>query len=272
MLPAERVIIWSTFVSYTLFNLFFVSLNMSSKNRARHDINSNKKGVAKTGYKALPALCLLLIASALCLSCTAHAQTPSPTQADNTSPVIRYLTANELTSAKQVKPSAGLEIICTATDIDNDTLYYSWSASGGKIEGQGERILWVSPEDEGSYTVEVIVDDGRGGSISKAIDLTVTAEPSTPPVVTGMYCIDCVNAMEASRWSTYEIKCDASDPENGELHYLWFATTGKIEGNGPTATWITKGQYGNALITVIVTDADGNETEGYLAINISCCH
>jgi hypothetical protein len=91
-------------------------------------------------------------------------------------------------------------------------------------------------------------------------------------MVDSVACSGCKNGTEASRWKTYEIRCDASDPNGDELRYTWFANMGKVRGNGPIATWQTLGQYGNALVTVIVTDEEGNKTEGYLAINIDCCH
>ena len=262
----------SKFVSYILFAMFYVSLNMGNKYRAEHDRLDIAKGPIHRKCRAVIAPVILIAVTALTLSCSAHAQTPPVAQVDNTSPVIRYLTANELTSTNQVMPSTGLEISCTATDADNDTLHYTWNASGGTIKGEDELILWISPDDEGQYTVTVTVDDGKGGSASSSVTLRVTATPSAPPVVSAMHCINCENAIEASRWTTYEIMCDAFDPENSPLQYTWFASTGKIEGDGPSATWITQGQYGNALITVIVTDVDGNEGKGYLAVNISCCH
>ena len=52
-----------------------------------------------------------------------------------------------------------------AADPDNDPLTYTWSATGGKVEGTGAEVHWnsqgVAP---GKYTITGTVDDGRGGT------------------------------------------------------------------------------------------------------------
>jgi hypothetical protein len=205
-------------------------------------------------------------------ACSASFSNNSQSTADNQSPVIRYLTAQDMTAQKEVAPSSQLEIQCVATDDDDDTLNYQWSVTGGEIEGEGDRIVWTSPDTTGEQTITVEVTNSTGGRATRSVTIMVTDSPAHSPIITSVTCIGCTNGIEASRWETYELRCDASDDGGGNLRYTWFATTGKIEGNGPNATWITMGQYGNALITVIVTNKDGNETEGYLAVNISCCH
>lgn len=274
-MPVKRSIPTGSIGSAILFVEFFVSLIMNIKYGAlRESLHQQKRGPADIRYRAILSAAILLMAGILSASCDSRAQAPAPADAQsyNSSPVIRYLTASELTFTSQVKPSTGVDVVCMATDREQDTLSYRWSVSGGKIEGNGDTILWIAPENEGNHSITVTVDDGKGGSTTEQLDIRVTDTPSEPPVVTAMRCNTCKDGIEASRWTTYELTCDASDPEDGELSYIWFATTGKIEGSGPTVSWITKGQYGNALITVIVSDEDGNEIKGYLAINISCCH
>lgn len=62
--------------------------------------------------------------------------------------------------------SDGVKAITVSTvakDPDNDVLTYSYSVSGGKISGRGEKVIWdLSGVKPGSYTIEVIVDDGCG--------------------------------------------------------------------------------------------------------------
>ena len=58
-------------------------------------------------------------------------------------------------------------VTATAADPDNDPLTYTWSASGGRVDGTGPQVRWLSAGTAaGSYTVTVQVDDGRGGSAS----------------------------------------------------------------------------------------------------------
>lgn len=206
-------------------------------------------------------------------ACTPASSTDQLPVTDNQSPIIRYLTAQDISAQKEVAPSSQLEIQCVATDDDDDdSLNYQWSATGGQIEGEGDRVIWNSPDTTGKQTITVVVTNSTGGRTTRSVTIMVTENPAQYPVITSVTCIGCTNGIEASRWETYELRCDAYNPKGKDLQYTWFATTGKIEGYGSTANWTTLGQYGNALITVIVTDEEGSESEGYLAINISCCH
>ena len=218
--------------------------------------------------KVAIALVILLIIVILGNACTMADESNPPAEPQNSGLVIRYLTA-----PKQVAPLKGDHILCVATDESNSALNYEWSASGGKIEMQKEpdEILWVAPDKTGNYTVTVAVTNAKGVKATRSVSILVTNEPPQYPEIYSVTCQDCKNGIEASRRSQYTIKCDASDPNGDPLQYTWFATIGKIKGEGPYATWYTLGQYGNALITVIVTDDKGNKTEGYLAINVSCC-
>src|SRR5438034_447841 len=65
-----------------------------------------------------------------------------------------------------------------ASDPDNDPLTYSYSATVGRVEGNGADARWNSTGvSVGSYTVNVRVDDGRGGTAS------CSAEAKEPPEV-----------------------------------------------------------------------------------------
>ncbi|MBM3142309.1 MAG: hypothetical protein FJ005_04580 [Chloroflexi bacterium] len=226
--------------------------------------------------KLKPQTVLLFLVTLTIISgaCSVPAAPSQLTEQQNSPPVIHYMTAHNLTVQKQVTPSSGITVRCVATDDDGDRLSYKWSSTGGEIQikGEAEDILWIAPDGTGDYTITVEVKDGRGGTATGSIIILVTNEPPRHPLISRVTCIGCKNGIEASRWKSYEIRCDASDPKGGELRYTWFASMGKVSGNGPIITWQTMGQYGNALITVIVTDEEGNKAEGYLAINIDCCH
>jgi len=62
---------------------------------------------------------------------------------------------------------------CVAGDADNDNLSYSWKATGGKIIGSGPKIEWLAAGDAGSYIITCDVSDGRGGTNSLTISVTV---------------------------------------------------------------------------------------------------
>ena len=215
------------------------------------------------------AIVLAILATAVILGGACTTSTVPPSSSERNAPVIRYLTAQQ-----QVAPSSSSQILCVATGKDDDVLSYKWSATKGQIQGEGGNAVWIAPGTTGDYTVTVVVSDRKGNNTTSSVNITVTLNPNCPPVVSSMECLDCSNGIEASRGDQYTIKCYASDPEGGKLNYTWRATIGKIEDefDGTYVIFHTLGEDGNALITVIVTDEEGNETEGYLAINISCCH
>src|SRR5262249_10582157 len=71
-----------------------------------------------------------------------------------------------------------------ASDPDNDPLTYSYTATGGSVEGTGPDARWNSSGlAAGTYTVNVKVDDGRGGTASCAADIRVDEKPHRPPTI-----------------------------------------------------------------------------------------
>ncbi len=74
--------------------------------------------------------------------------------------------------------SDAVAISCTASDPDNDPLTYTWSSTGGKVDGSGPQVRWLSTGMPlGSYTITAKVDDGRGGSASSSV--AVRVEPKS---------------------------------------------------------------------------------------------
>ncbi len=220
---------------------------------------------AKLGITLVILIIIVMLGSACSISSSAK----EPAEPQDNGLVIHYLTA-----PKQLEPSRGAEILCVATDETGDILNYEWSATGGQIQNRQEpdSIAWIAPDTTGNYTVTVVVTNAKGIKATKSVNILVTSEPAQDPVITSVTCQDCKNGIEASRHKEYILICDAKDPNGDPLKYTWFATIGKIQGEGPQVTWFTGSLYGNALITVIVSDDKGNKTEGYLAINVSCCH
>ena len=226
-----------------------------------------KSGQFYSRTKLVITMVILTITTILVGACAISSAGKAPSDPQNNGLVIHYLTA-----PKQIEPSTGIDIFCVATDEDNGILNYEWSATGGEIKGNTDSIVWMAPGKTGSYSITVVVTNAKGIKATKSAAIVVTNEPSQQLAVISMTCINCQNIIEASRFNEYVINCDASNPSGNTLHYTWFATIGKIKGDGPNASWFTGSQHGNALITVIVTDDMGNKTEGYLAINVSCCH
>jgi len=110
-----------------------------------------------------------------------------------------------------------------ASDPDNDPLTYTYTATGGAVEGTGPEARWNSSGvAAGSYTVNVKVDDGKGGSASCAADIKVEEKPNHPP--TASLSVERSPILPGERTG---ITCSGSDPDNDPLTYSYTATGGK---------------------------------------------
>jgi len=109
---------------------------------------------------------LLIMAMAIMLLATSCKMTA------NHPPLITSLRAER----EAVAPSGSCQIECIASDEDGDKLSYEWSASDGKIKGDGSIITWGAPDFGGNYTITVKVLDGNGGIATDSITITVIIE------------------------------------------------------------------------------------------------
>lgn len=87
----------------------------------------------------------------------------------NYAPEIISLTA----SKKYTSPGGTISIDAEVTDVNNDNISYSWTATQGDIIGSDDLIDWLAPNDEGIYIIQLMVSDGRGGSATASIKLLV---------------------------------------------------------------------------------------------------
>jgi len=93
----------------------------------------------------------------------------------NEAPVITSLTA----SSASVGPGETSSITCVASDPDDDTLTYSWTATGGTISGVGSTVTWIAPSAEGTFTISVTVDDGEGETVTGTVAVPVVIVVTT---------------------------------------------------------------------------------------------
>jgi len=131
----------------------------------------------------------------------------------------------------------------TASDPDNDPMTYLYSATGGTVEGTGPEARWNSAGVAvGSYTVNVKVDDGKGGSASCAADIKVEEKPNHPP--TASLTVERSPILPGERTG---VTCHGSDPDNDPLTYSYTTTGGQIVGSGSNvqfdATGLKPGGY-----------------------------
>ncbi len=177
----------------------------------------------------------------------------------NAPPVIDSL------EAKRARASRGEFVVieCLASDTDEDSLTYIWSATGGTFYGTGPVTTWEAPLTPGTYTITVEVTDGRGGEASGHLTLDVAA--NHPPVIESLVAEHMVVIFGRSTG----IECVASDPDGDVLTYFWDADDGEISGEGPAVIWTAPDACGEYItVTVTVVDGRGGEASREVTIRV----
>jgi len=124
-----------------------------------------------------------------------------------------------------------------ASDPDNDTLNYTWTANGGTVDGTGAQIRWnyagLAPA---TYTVNARVDDGRGGATTCSAEIRVGPRRNRPPT---MSCSARPSPVHPG--DRVHIAATASDPDGDPLTYTWHANGGQLVGTGAEVELDTTG-------------------------------
>lgn len=135
-----------------------------------------------------------------------------------------------------------------SSDVDGDPLTYSWSIVASPA---GSQTLLASPtasnpgfsgDKKGSYTLQLIVNDGTADSVPVFVNVII---PNTPPVA------DAGLAQTVYRGDTVQLNASASsDVNNDPLSYSWSLTTPA----GSTAVLSSA----TAVAPMFVADVDGD--------------
>jgi hypothetical protein len=71
------------------------------------------------------------------------------------------------------------DILCKVENADGSDLTYTWSATGGKIQGAGldvgkaDKVRWTAPGQRGEAAVNVKVSDSRGREATGRVDIEI---------------------------------------------------------------------------------------------------
>jgi len=190
----------------------------------------------------------------------------------NRPPTINSLIADAAWTLR----SGSLQVICTASDPDDDELSYEWSTTGGDISGTGEVVNWIAPQEVGTYNITVVVTDGHGRSDTRKLCTSVvTGEPPNIEAlrVTAEHCYLKTYSWgyKVGREQEYYIECDVTDV-GIELSYDWSCEDGTISGGGSAITWTAPDEYlERTEVTVVVSDIAGNMACKSVALNVVSC-
>ena len=152
-----------------------------------------------------------------------------------------------------------------ASDPDNDPMTFSWTASGGAVEGNGPQARWNSSgTNPGAYAVKVRVDDGRGGWTDCSSSISVEPRPNRPPTMT---C--SADRTTVVIGDTVQITATASDPDNDPLTYSWKSSGGRVRGRDASVRFETAGlNAGRYSVNGHVDDGRGGGADCELGIEV----
>jgi hypothetical protein len=178
----------------------------------------------------------------------------------NYPPRIKSLSAD----STQVLLDSNINIYCTATDKDNDTLSYNWSLSGGVITGTGSEIVWTSPATAGSYLIYCNVSDGKSGEVEDTIRIEVVEYINNDPIINNIIA----NPRKINIGTSSQLTCNAIDPDGDDLSYSWSSGEGTFTGSGQNVTWSAPIQAGNYFLKCSVGDTLGGMATDSLEVSV----
>jgi hypothetical protein len=101
----------------------------------------------------------------------------APTLPVNQPPVLGSIEC----SADIIYAGSSYEFTVAAMDQDGDRLKFKWTATGGSITNvNGNLITWKAPDTTGSFTLNVTVNDGRGGVAAVSKEFLVDRQAVLP--------------------------------------------------------------------------------------------
>jgi len=73
----------------------------------------------------------------------------------------------------KTKREAIVEIECLAEDPDGDELRYTWAATQGRIDGEGNKVTYYALTSKGNQAITVTVIDSKNGQVKRSVYLDV---------------------------------------------------------------------------------------------------
>jgi outer membrane protein OmpA-like peptidoglycan-associated protein len=150
-------------------------------------------------------------------------------------PPTATCTANP--TSVQEGSGATVAVRADAASPDNLPLTYTWSPTGGTVDGTGPEVHWnLGTAAPGTYTLTARVDDSKGGTVSCSAVVQVTPKPILPPTLS---CAAASTSVPVGQ--RVAITATASDPQNLPLTYTWQSSGGQVVGSGAQVQFDTTG-------------------------------
>nr|AIA12587.1 PKD domain protein [uncultured bacterium] len=209
-------------------------------------------------------VCLLL----LVFGCFAYARTEAA-QDDKRAPPAQAPTVALDASSSTVsvcprdsnRADARVQLVARATDPQGEPLRYAWSASGGRIEGDGANTNWdLTGTQPGVYTAQVEVSRGRERDCMAFTSISVRVTECPAPICPNI-SIYCPGAITLGQPINFSAKLSGGDTSITPV-YNWKISAGTItSGQGTPSIMVdTTGLAGQSVTATL-------EMGGYSNLN-----
>ena len=164
-----------------------------------------------------------------------------------------------VTGGGTVNGGSNNAVNASASDQDGTISSYSWSSTGGTVNGSGANVIWIAPSaqtNDRSYTVSCTVTDNEGGTDSDSTTFTVRAiaVSNIDPTV------NVSGGGRVSGGSNNSVSASASDQDGTISSYSWSSSGGSVNGSGSSVIWIAPSAQTNDRsysVSCTVTDNEG---------------
>jgi len=181
------------------------------------------------------------------------------------------------TDEDRVNPGDRCRIECNVVDDNDSSLTYEWSADGGEIDGKGDDIKWIAPDEAGRYRISVTVSNEQGDSVSDSLKIKVLSidppeidEVIVTPDDPQYFVIQPFSKKYVIlQRKSCELECVLEN--SGDYDFDWDTSHGSISGNGDTVTWTAPSGKVVVTVTVEVSDGNGNTVEQEIIFDVRTC-
>ncbi|MCL2877153.1 MAG: PKD domain-containing protein [Acidobacteria bacterium] len=159
------------------------------------------------------------------------------------------LTVSCSTSRNSMMQDEVAAIRANANNPKGGRLTYTWSASGGNINGNGDQADF-SASAPGTYNITATVSNGKE-TVSCSSQITVNRRPVAPTASVEPATFSLLPGESAN------LRCVASDPNNSTLTYAWTVNGERLAAQGPNVTFGSEGRNpGSYDVTCTVSNGD----------------